>query len=108
MTISSVPNDINENVLLELLAVVHSQGDHLVHQLRLVTVDVDDRGLDRLGNVGAVDASPGLSRGGGEPDLVVGHNMDHPVDIVVAWVSHLQALVDNALSSHSCITVDDH
>ena len=106
--VPTVPDDIDEDVLLELLTVVDGKLDHLIHLLRLITVDVDDWRLDRFGNVCAVEAASSLGRGSGEPDLVVCHNVDHAVDVVVVKVGHLQTLVDNTLTCYRRVSMNEH
>lgn len=50
-----------------------------MHELWLVSVDMNDRGLDGFGNVCAVESCTGLGGGCGETDLVVGDDVDDAV-----------------------------
>lgn len=108
MAISSVPDDIHEDVALELLAVFNGQADGLVHEFGLVGVHVDDGSHAGFGYVGAVETGSGFSGGCGETDLVVSNHVDHTRDLVAVELLHLEGLVADALASQCCITVNQH
>ena len=82
MTVSSIADDVNEDILFEFLAIVNSQPDHFINIFRFVTVHVNNWCLDRFSDIGAVETSPSLSRSCGKTDLVVGDNMNDTVDII--------------------------
>jgi hypothetical protein len=52
--ISPVSDNVNEKILMEPLSEFKSDLHTLVHNVRLVSVDVDYWGVDYLGNFGAV------------------------------------------------------
>lgn len=54
MSISPISDDINEDVLLEFLAIGHCNFHALVEDIRLICVYVNDRGIYGFGNFSAV------------------------------------------------------
>ncbi len=65
-------DEVDEHVAVELLAVLHRHLDREQADLRIVGVDVEDRRLGHLGDVGAVERAAGVARiGRREADLVV-------------------------------------
>jgi hypothetical protein len=49
VTISSIANDVNENVLLELLLIGDGNLHTAIQKIWLISVDMDYRGPDGLG-----------------------------------------------------------
>lgn len=54
MAVPSVPNNIDEDVLLEFLSVLHRNLHALVQNVRLVSIHVDHRSISCFGDLGAV------------------------------------------------------
>ncbi len=76
VAVLAVADHVNDDILLVLGAPV---GGHLadkVDGLDVVGVDVEDGGVDGLGNVGAVGGRAGITGIGGEADLVVDNQVD--------------------------------
>ena len=59
----------------------------MTHGFRVLAVDVEDRRLDHLGDVGAVLRRAGVARGGGEADLVVDDDVDRAAGRVAGEVA---------------------
>ena len=76
-------------------------------RLGVVAVDVEDRGLHRLGDVAAVDRRAGELGRGGEPDLVVDDEVDRAADPIAGDVAHRQGLGDDALAGERGVAVDE-
>ena len=93
--------------MIELLAVLGSDREHLTDIIHRVGVDVEDRGFDRLGKVGAVDSGAGLGGVGRETDLVVHNDMDGATYLIVGKVNHLHGLINDTLASEGSITVNN-
>ena len=79
MTVSTIPDDIDENVLMELLAVFKGNMYGFVHELGLVGIYVNDRSLNRPSNVSTIKPSSSLSRCSRETDLIVSDYMDDAI-----------------------------
>lgn len=76
VTVSTVADDIDDDILFELGTVVGSKLAYKVHSLDVVTIDMEDGGIDGLGDIGGVRSGTGETRIGGEPDLVVDNQVD--------------------------------
>ena len=93
--------------MIELLAVLSSNREHLTDIVHRVSIDVEDRGFDRLGKVGAVDSGAGLGGVGRETDLVVHNDVDGATDLIVGKVNHLHGLINDTLASEGSVTVNN-
>jgi len=106
VTLLTVANDVNDNILLELGTPVGSELADKVDGLDIVTVDVEDGGVNGLGNVGTVGSRAGETGIGGETDLVVDDNVDGTTSLVRGKSVETHGFVDNTLTSESGVTVE--
>ena len=79
---------------------------HPDHGLGVVPVDVEDRRLDHAGDVRRVHAGPRGLRRGGEPDLVVHHDVHRAAGPVAAQLGQLEGLGYHALAGERRVAVD--
>ena len=94
---------------MELHAVVQGDAGGEDHGLRVVAVDVQDGGVDDLGDVGAVVGGAGVQGvGGGEADLVVDDHVHRAAGGVAGGLRHVQAFHDHALSGKGGVAVDQY
>ena len=93
--------------MIELLAVLGSDREHLTDIVHRVSVDVENRGFDRLGKIGAVDSGAGLGGVSRETDLIVHYDVDGATDLVVGKVNHLHGLINDTLASEGSVTVNN-
>ena len=104
---TTVADQVDHHVLLELLTEVDRHLGRVQHRVRVVPVDVEDRRLDHLGDVGAVLGGARILRvGGSEAHLVVDHDMDGAAGLVGAGLGHLECLHDHALAGEGGVAVD--
>lgn len=103
-----VPDHVHDDVFLKLLPVVHGDSKNLADDLRLVAVHVDNRRANCLRDLGAVEPGPRLRGAGGEPDLVVDHDVDDALRGVALEVLHLQVLVHDALPRERGVAVQQN
>ena len=96
---------VDEEVLAELLAVLNRQAGDAGTSLGVFTVDVEDRGLDELGDVGAVGGAAVVFGEGGEGDEVVDDDVDGAADGVALELGHVEGFGDHALPGHSTVAV---
>src|SRR5271166_3018367 len=101
----AVAQHVDDDVLVEPLTEVDGQLGHPYARLRVVAVDVEDRGSDHLGDVRAVLAGPGELRRRGEADLVVDDDVDGAADAVAGQVRHVQRLGDHTLAGEGGVAV---
>lgn len=92
--------------MVKLLAVLSSNREYLADIVHRISIDVEDRGFDGLGKVGAVDSGAGLGGVGRETDLIVHNDVDGATNLIVGKVNHLHGLINDALASEGSITVN--
>ena len=97
MAVAAVAEQVDDDVLAEFAAVFGGGDRDLHHRLGIVAVDVKDRRLHRLGNVGRIGARPRGGRGGGKADLVVDDDVDRAAGAKAGQLRHLQRLGDKPL-----------
>jgi len=105
VSISSETNNVDDHIVAEFLSVLSSQLASLDDILNGICVNVDDRGVDGLAKISAVEPRPGADGGGGEADLVVDDDVNAAASGVVEEAVHLHALVDSTLSSEGGVSV---
>ena len=107
VTVLAVADKIDDNVLLELGTPVSSELADEVDSLDIVSVDVEDGGVDGLGDIRAVGSGAGEAGVSGETDLVVDNQVDGTTGRESGKRVEAQALVDDTLASDSGITVEE-
>ena len=105
---AAVADHIDDHVLAELVAEIERHAGDEDHRLGVVAIDVEDRGLNHLGHVGAIGRRAGIQRvAGGEADLVVDDDVHSPAGGVAAHLGQVEGLHDHALAGHRGVAVDD-
>jgi len=108
VAVAPVAIHVDEHVAVELLRGTSSGelGDH-ADGLGIVAVHVEDRGLDHLGDVGAVARRAGVAGIGGEADLVVDDEVDGAARAVAGELREVEGLGDDALAGEGGVAVDE-
>ncbi len=101
-----VADEVDDEVLAEALAVGHRQPDGEDRGLGVVGVHVDDRDVEALREVARVAGRACFLRIGGEPDLVVGDEVEGAAGRVAGQVLQVERLGDHALARESGVAVD--
>src|SRR5690606_9963771 len=104
---ATVADEVDDDVAVELLAVLEGELRGAHDRLGVVTVHVQDRRLDRLGDVGGVLRRARILRQRREADLVVDDDVDRAARAIRAQVRHLQRLDDDALAREGRVAVDE-
>src|SRR5690606_6637298 len=99
---------IDENVFAELLSELHRKVSGKSNRFSVITIDVQHRRIDNLGDVGTIDARTRVIVVCGEPYLIVDHKVDRTTSGVTLKSRHLYDLVNNTLSCDSSVTMDQH
>ena len=102
-------DDVDNNVFLELHAVIQRKlrGQH--HGLRVVSIHMQHRRLDHLDDVGAVQRGTTIARvAGGKADLVVNDNMHRSAGVVAPRFSQRQRFHHDALPCEGSVSVHQH
>ena len=100
-------DQVDDHIILEFLPVLGGDPEDTHDVLHALSVDVEDRGVDRLSDVRAVVTGSLPVWGGGEAHLVVDDHMHGAPHSVVGELGHLEALEDDALARHGGVTVHD-
>ena len=101
----AVSNKVDDHIIPEFLSILSSNPEDAHDVLHALSVDVEDRGIDRFSDVRAVVSRSLPIRGRGETYLVVDYDMNSASNPIISKLCHLQALKYDALPSHSCISV---
>src|SRR5262245_62009103 len=76
MTMAAIAEHIDHHVLLELLTKIEGDSRYPDRRLRIVAIDMEDRGLHPSGNVSGIGRRPRLVGQRGESDLIVDDQVD--------------------------------
>jgi hypothetical protein len=108
VTVLSVAVEVDDDIVLELGAPIGGKLADEVDSLDIIGVDVEDGGIDGLGDIRAVGGRAGESRVGGETNLVVDDEVDGTAGREGGERVEAETLVDDTLSSKSSITVEQN
>jgi hypothetical protein len=108
VTVLSVTVEINDNIVLELGTPISSELADEVDGLDIVGVNVEDGGVDGLGNIGTVGGGSGETRISCETNLVVDDQVDGTSGREGRERVEAETLVDDTLSSKGSITVEEN
>ena len=100
-----VPDHVDDDVVAEARAESEREPDGRDRRLRVVGVDVNDRRVEALGEVGRVPGRPSLSRIRGEPDLVVRDQVERPTGRVALERVEIEGLRDDPLAGERSVAV---
>ena len=106
VAVAAIADHVDDDVLAECLAEVERQLADEDDRLRILAVDVEDRHLDHLGDIGAVPGRPTLARRRGEADLVVDDDVDRPAGAIPVQLREVQGLGHQPLAGEGGIAVD--
>ncbi len=108
MTVPAVAQQIDEHIALELLSVLRGQLRHGHDRLGVFAIDMEDRCVDQLADVGAVPARPPILGQRGEADLVVHNDMDRAAGRIALKLREVEDFLHDALADDRRVAVDQH
>ena len=106
VAVLAVTDHVDDNVLPELLAKPECEVDDVHHGLGIVAIDVEDRRLDHLRDIGRIAGGAGLAGEGGKADLVVDHDVDGAARRVALELGEVEGLGDQTLAGKGGVAVD--
>ena len=106
VAVAPVADQVDHHVLAELHAVVEREARREHHRFRVVRVHVEDRGLDHLGDVAAVERRACVLRVGRETDLVVDDDVQRSAGREAGRLRELHRLRHHALARERRVAVD--
>ena len=104
--VAAVAHQVDDEIQREALAVGPRQPRRLDARDRIVGIDVRDRDLEAAGEAAGVAGAEGLVRLGGEPQLVVGDDVNHPADVVAGETREVQRLGHDPLTRERGVAVN--
>ena len=107
VAVAAEADHVDDHVLLEPHPEVQCEPGDEDHRLGIVAVDVEDRRLHELRDIGAVEGRARIEGvAGGESDLVVHHHVHGAAGAVAACFREVQGLGDHSLTGEGGIAVD--
>ena len=106
VTMAAVANEVDDDVLIKLLSVFERQFGNTHAGFGVVGVDVEDRCLDELGDIGRVFARACSVRRGREAELVVDDDVDTAADFVTTDLAEVERFGNDALACKGGVAVN--
>ena len=107
VAVTTVADQLDHHVALEGVAVIQGNLGHQHHGFRVIPVDVQHRGLHRLGDVGAIFGGAQVTDiGGGEAHLVVDDDAHRAAHAIGTGLGHVEGLGNDPLPRDGGVTVD--
>ena len=106
VAVAPVADEVDDDIVAEAIAVHHRQPRGGQACLRVVGVDVDDRRVEALGQVGAVIGRASLAWPGREADLVVGDEVHRAAGGVAIETGKVERFGHHALRRERGVAVD--
>ena len=103
---AAIAEHVDDDRLVELLPVFGRDLGAEHHRFGIVAVDVEDRRLDQLGDVGRIGRGARIAGIGGEADLVVDDEMHRAAGAMAAQARQAEAFGDDALAGEGRVAVD--
>ena len=105
VTKPAVAEDVDDHVLVELLAELGRDLGGVNHGLGVITVHVEDRSLNHQRDIRGIGAGAAEMRRGGKADLVVHHDMHGAAGLVTAQTRQAEPFGHNTLTGKGRVTV---
>ena len=108
MPTAPVADEVNDDIFVELISVVHRQLRDEYDRLGIVSVDMKNGCLHHLGDVGAVFRRARIGAlASRKTDLVVQHNVQGATGAVSPGLGHLEGFHHHTLPRKGRITMND-
>src|SRR5690606_34548482 len=109
MTATAIAHQIDHHIFLEFVAVIHGETSYEHHSFRIVSIDMQDRSFDHLGDVRAVIGRTSIFlAAGGEANLVIDHDVNSATGFICASLRHLECLHHDTLASKRRVPMNNH
>src|SRR4030095_16701451 len=99
---------VEDDVAVELLPIFDGELAGEGHRLGIVAIDVEDRRLDALGDVGRVWRRARELRRGGEAALVVDDEVDAAAGGIAGNARETETFGDDALAGEGSVAMEQH
>ena len=102
----SVTDQVDDDVMFIYLTILCGNLENIVDVFHAVGIDVEDWGVNGLGEIGSVHSTSTLDWNGSETDLIVDNDVNRTTNRVIVQVLHLHGFINHALSGEGCVTMD--
>ena len=103
-----ITDEINDNILVEMIAVIHGQLRHEDDRLGVIAVNVKNGRLHHFCNVRAVlRGARVLALTGGESNLIIQHDVQCAAGTIGPGLGHLKRFHDDALARKGRVAMND-
>ena len=108
MAVPPVSDEIDDDVVVIFRSVRHGESHGRETCLRVVSVDMEDREAEPLGEVAGVPCRPAMDRQRRESNLIVEDDVDCTARGVPLQPAEIEGFRNHALSGEGCISVDEN
>jgi hypothetical protein len=105
--VAPIADHVDDDILVECLTEPEGESGCPGAGLRVIAVDVEDRGLDHLGHIGRIHRAAGCLGRRREPELVVDHDMDRAPGSVAGQSGQVEGLGDHTLPGERGVSVEE-
>ena len=107
VAMTAVAHQVDEDIAFEGITEIQRQAGHESHGFRVIGINVENRRLNHLTDVGAVRGRTRIQRvGGGEANLVVDNDAYGTAHFVTARFGHVQGFLNHALAGNRSVAVN--
>ena len=107
VTVASIAHHVDHHILVEVHTIIQRHACDLDHCLGIIAIDVKDRRIDHLGDVGAVQRGTRVTLvAGGKTDLVVYDDVHRTLGGEPTRLRHVDGFHHHALTGESRIAVN--
>jgi hypothetical protein len=105
MAVSTITNNINENILVELLSVFHCEFAYSVDSFWIISIYMNNWGIKCFSNITAVKWTSSINRIRRETNLIIDNHMNSTSDWKLRYFPKCKWFIHYTLSWERCITV---
>ena len=106
VTVAAVADQVDHEVLVKANAIGERQARRLDRGLRMIGVHVHDRNPEAPRQIARVDRAPAILGRAGEPELVVGDDVNRAPGVIARQAKEIQRLSYDALAREGRIAMD--
>ncbi len=107
VAVTAVAHQVDEDIAFEGITEIQRQTGNESNRFRVIRVNVENRRLNHLTDIGAVRRRTRIQRvGRGEANLVVDNDANGSAHFVTARFGHVQGFLNHALAGYRGVAVD--
>lgn len=83
VTIFSITDQINNDIMIELLAILSCGGKNVMHIFKTLSINMEDRSINRFSQIRSIVSRSSFAWNCCETDLIINNNMNCSTDRVI-------------------------